>query len=84
MRVTLSAYSILRELLPPNSGGKVEVEMKEEDTLRSLLKKFGIPMETACAVNGKIQRELDIPLREGDQVSVFRAGSGGNKRFNSK
>jgi sulfur carrier protein ThiS len=77
MRITLTAYSILRDMLPPESGGKVEVELTEGATLRALLEKVGIPKEAACAINGTIQRDHDVLLHESDKVSAFRPGSGG-------
>ena len=77
MHVTLTAYSILKELLPPSSGGKLELELKAGATLRTLLEQVGIPKEAACAVNGTIQRDMEILLHDGDEVSVFRPGSGG-------
>lgn len=81
MHVTLTAYSILREALPPDSGGKLELELKAGTTLRTLLEQIGIPREAACAINGTIQRDSDILLHDGDQVSVFRPGSGGTERM---
>ncbi len=77
MQVTVTAYSILRDVLPPESGGKVMVELHAGATLRSLLEKVGLPREAACAINGTIQRDHDYILKEGDRVSVFRPGSGG-------
>lgn len=79
MHVTLTAYSILRDALPPGSEGKLEVEVEEGVTLRSLLDQVGISGEVACAINGTIQRDMDTLLHEGDQVSVFRPGSGGTE-----
>jgi sulfur carrier protein ThiS len=79
MHVTLTAYSILRDALPPDSGGKLEVEVKVGATLQTLLEQVGIPGEAACAINGTIQRDSDTLLHEGDQVSVFRPGSGGEE-----
>jgi len=80
MHVTLTAYSILRDALPPGSGGKLDVEVKEGSTLLTLLEQVGMPREAACAINGMIQRDPDFPLQDGDQVSVFRPGSGGMGR----
>ena len=77
MRVILTAYSILRDMFPKETGGKMEVELPAGATLRSLLEKLKIPRGAACAVNGTIQRDPDFPLHEGDVVSVFRPGSGG-------
>lgn len=77
MHVTLTAYSIMKELLPPGSGGKLELDLKAGSTLRTLLEQAGMPKEAACAVNGSIQRNVETLLHEGDQVSVFRPGSGG-------
>jgi sulfur carrier protein ThiS len=81
MHVTITAYSVLRDILPPESGGKVEVELQAGATLRSLLEKVGIPREAACAINGTIQRDPDFPLHDGDKVSAFRPGSGGMERL---
>ena len=77
MRVTLTAYSILRDMFPKETGGKMEVELPAGATLRSLVEKLGIPREAACAINGTIQRDPDFPLHEGDAISAFRPGSGG-------
>lgn len=77
MHITLTAYSILRESLPDAPGGKLEVELPGGATIADLLVEVGLPKETACAVNDSIQRDPTTRLRDGDRVSVFRPGSGG-------
>ena len=77
VHITLTAYSVLREKLPPGSTGKVHVEFPEGSLLADLLATYDLPLETACSINGSIERNLQTMLREGDNVAVFRPGAGG-------
>jgi sulfur carrier protein ThiS len=77
VHITLTAYSVLREKLPPGSAGKVSVEFPEGSSLADLLATYDLPLETACSINGSIERNRKTVLREGDHVAVFRPGAGG-------
>ncbi len=77
MHILLTAYSVLRDKLPPDSAGKMDVEFPEGSSLADLLARFDLPLETACSINGSIERNPQTILQDGDSVAIFRPGAGG-------
>lgn len=77
MHITLKAYSVLREKLPPGSTGTLDVEFPAGSSLADLLARFDLPKETACSINGSIVRDQKTILHESDSIAVFRSAAGG-------
>ncbi len=77
IRVSVRLYNRLQLLLPPEMGGKTELELPEGSTLGEVFGALGLPRPFPIAVNGVIEPNLDRTLEEGDSVSVFAPASGG-------
>lgn len=77
MRIRVVLHSVLREKLPPETGGRIELEIAEGGTILDLMRRLSLPEHSVCAVNGQIERSLQRVLQEGDEVRFFRAGAGG-------
>lgn len=79
IEVKVRVYAGLRLHLPGLPlGHSLTVQLRPEATIAELLMQMGIsPLETkSCFVNG-IRRELDCPLREGDEIAAFPPIGGG-------
>jgi hypothetical protein len=77
MNVRVVLHSYLREKLPPEAKGRTLIELTEGATAGILFERLGLPEHVAWSVNGVIQRERGLVLRDGDEVRVFRQGAGG-------
>jgi sulfur carrier protein ThiS len=77
MKVHLQLYSILREKLPPEANGKVFLQLEEGATIDSILKEFYITRRVVVSVNGEHEPDKSRQLRDGDQIKIFSAISGG-------
>jgi thiamine biosynthesis protein ThiS len=77
LKIHLQFYSILREKLPPEAKGKVFLQLEEGATIESILKKFDITRRVVVSVNGEYEPDKSRQLRDGDQIKIFSAISGG-------
>ncbi len=77
MLVRVVLHSYLREKLPPEARGRAEIELPDGSTAGDLFRLLDLPTAVAWAVNGRLERNLSVPLTEGDEVRVFRQGAGG-------
>jgi sulfur carrier protein ThiS len=77
LKVHLQLYSILREKLPPESKGKVTLQLEEGATLEAILKEFDITRRVVIGVNGDHEPDKSRQLRDGDHVKIFSSISGG-------
>ena len=77
MRIRVILHSYLREKLPPEAKGRAEVELPEAATVADLFARLDLPLQVAWSLNEQLQRDLSLPLRNGDEVRVFRQGAGG-------
>ncbi|GAP15824.1 sulfur transfer protein [Longilinea arvoryzae] len=77
MRIRVILYSYLREKLPVESNGRVELELPEGSPAAALFEQLGLPGQVAWAVNGIARRDFNLILHDGDEVRVFRPGAGG-------
>jgi hypothetical protein len=77
MQVKVILHSVLREKLPPEAKGRVILDLLEGVTVGQLFQQLDLPNHAAWALNGSLQRDLNITLQHGDEVRVFRQGAGG-------
>jgi len=77
LKVHLQLYSILREKLPPETKGKVILQLEEGATIDSILQEFDIERRVVVSVNGKYEPDTSRQLRDGDQIKIFAGISGG-------
>lgn len=77
MRVCVILHSYLREKLPLENRGRAEIALPEGSTAADLFRLLDLPESAAWAINGRLERDLNIPLGDGDEIRVFRQGAGG-------
>ncbi|NMB68399.1 MAG: hypothetical protein GYA20_06525 [Chloroflexi bacterium] len=77
MRIQVILYSYLRERLPAEANGRVEMELPDGSPVAAVFERLDLPRQVAWAVNGTAQRDFGLVLRDGDEVRVFRQGAGG-------
>lgn len=77
MRVKVILHSVLREKLPPETKGRVEIALPDGASVGQLFDSLDLPIHVSWALNGSLQRDRQIVLRSGDEVRVFRQGAGG-------
>ena len=77
MRIRVVLHSYFREKLPPENRGRAEIALPEGSTAADLFRLLGLPAGAAWGINGRLERDLNTPLADGDEVRVFRQGAGG-------
>jgi len=70
-------HAILRDKLPPEARGKVDIVMPEDSTIGDVIVRLDLPPGCLCAVNEQIEKKFDTKLKDGDVLRFFRASSGG-------
>lgn len=77
MKIGVTLYGPYRELVPKEAHGKTEVEAPLELRLKDIPTRLGIGEGAIYAVNGQMERDLERPLQDGDQVQILRPIGGG-------
>ena len=76
MRIRVTLHSVLRHRLPPEAGGKTELDLPEGSTLSDIAMRLQMT-DMVYAIGGSVERNWTRPLRDNDEVDVFvRAGGG--------
>lgn len=78
IHVRVILHSVLRDLLPPETGGRTDLLLEDGSDLLELYQQLVVPRQAVAAVNGEIVRDLTRELQDGDEVRFFRAGAGGS------
>jgi sulfur carrier protein ThiS len=77
VQVKVVLFSVFREKLPRENRGRTTVELPENSTLKELLAKLEINISATCSVNGQLEYDQTIRLKDGDEVQIFRPVGGG-------
>ena len=77
MEIHLQLYSVLREKLPSDAKGRTVMQLDEGATLADLINELDIKLKVVISVNGDHEPDKSRQLRDGDQVRIFSAISGG-------
>ena len=77
MQVTVILHSYLRDRFPPENKGRKLLDIAEGSTVTDLIEILGIPRSVVCAVNQQIERDLNRPLKTGDEIQFLRQSTGG-------
>lgn len=77
MRIRVILYSYLRERLPADTSGRVELSLPEGSPAAVVFEQLELPRQVAWVVNGIAQHDFSLLLHDGDEVRVFRQGAGG-------
>ena len=70
-------HSYLREKLPPQAKGRADLPLPIGSSIADAFAALGIGPGVAWSLNGKLERDQAIILQDGDELRVFRQGSGG-------
>lgn len=77
MQIKVVLFSTFRSLLPPEKRGRTTLEMPEGSTIKDVLATLGINILALVSLNGKIERDFERVLQDGDEVQLFRPVGGG-------
>jgi len=77
IKVSVILHSFLKELLPPETGGRTILELQDEQDIASVISLLKIPPSAVAALNGSIAREHTVVLHDGDELRFLRPGAGG-------
>jgi hypothetical protein len=77
MKCKVILYSTLREKLPPENNGSIELTFLEGYSISDVVNQLNLSGVFLCAINGAIERDTRIPIHDGDELRFFRPGSGG-------
>jgi hypothetical protein len=77
MRVSVTLHSYLRDLLPPEAKGVTTLELPEGARVRDVVDRLKLPAYAIFALNERMERDRELPLKDGDALRFLRAGAGG-------
>ena len=77
IKVSVILHSYLRELLPPETGGRTILELQDEQDVASVIELLNVPPAAVAALNGSIVRDHATVLHNGDELRFLRPGGGG-------
>jgi sulfur carrier protein ThiS len=77
MKFRVILYSTLREKLPAELQGRIELDLPNGCTIHDVVKYLDLSGVFICAVNGQVNRNLSRQVKENDELRFFRPGSGG-------
>ncbi len=80
MKFTVILYSTLREKLPAEKQGRIELDLPDGCAIEDIVKQLDLSGVFICAVNGQVERNMGRQIRESDELRFFRPGSGGSNR----
>jgi len=75
--IHLILHSYLREKLPAEARGRADLPLPEGSRVADVFASLGIAGGVAWSLNGKLERDTSLALNDGDELRVFRQGSGG-------
>lgn len=75
--IRLILHSYLRQKLPPEAKGRADLPLPEGSRVADVFDTLGIIGGVAWSLNGKLERDTAITLSDGDELRIFRQGSGG-------
>jgi sulfur carrier protein ThiS len=77
VKISVILHSYLRELLPPEARGATTLELPEGAKVRDVVAMLKLPEYAIFALNERLERDRELPLKDGDSLRFLRAGAGG-------
>jgi sulfur carrier protein ThiS len=77
MRVSVVLHSFLRDLLPPEAKGATTLELPEGARVKDVMAQLKLPGYVVFALNERLEKDRELPLKDGDALRFLRAGAGG-------
>lgn len=78
MRFKVILYSTLRDKLPAENQGGIELDLPDGCTISDVIVQLNLSPPFLCAVNGQIERNTQRLIQDKDELRFFRPGSGGS------
>jgi hypothetical protein len=78
VKINVILYSTLREKLPPENNGHIELTLSDDYTISDVVHQLDLTGTFLCAINGAIERDMRTLIHDGDELRFFRPGSGGS------
>jgi sulfur carrier protein ThiS len=78
MKFKVILYSTLREKLPPENNGCIELELPVGSTIYDAVQQLGLVDPFLCAINGEVEQNMKRSIHDKDELRFFRPGSGGS------
>lgn len=78
MNCKIILYAILRDKLPPEAHGRVNIDMPNGSTIGDVITKLDLPIDCICTVNEQIEKDMDRIVKDGDTLRFFLPSSGGS------
>ena len=79
LEIQLRLYGVLRDKLPPDDHGQAVLKVPEGTTIADVLAKFDISGHFHVSINEDMVEDWQTPLKNGDEVDVFRPSAGGER-----
>ena len=79
MKVTVVCFGAMHDFLPDPSSGRIELELTQEGTVRSVVGALGAPegLIHSVLVDG-LRSDLDRALHDGAEVTLMPPFAGGS------
>ena len=77
MKIHVILHSYLRDKLPLSAKGRAYLDFPQGAVVADVFLRLEIPTHVAWSLNGKLERNTGLALNEGDEIRIFRQGSGG-------
>ncbi|MFN2105102.1 MAG: aldehyde ferredoxin oxidoreductase C-terminal domain-containing protein [Candidatus Promineifilaceae bacterium] len=79
LEIQVRLFGVLREKLSPDDHGQAVLKVPEGTTVADVLASFDISGHFHVSVNEDMVEDWQTPLKDGDEVDVFRPSAGGTE-----
>ena len=77
MKIKVRLHGALRDKLPPETKGRIVLDVPEETAVAHIPALFKLKTHIQIAVNDEIIENLETHLHDGDEIDIFRPAAGG-------
>jgi sulfur carrier protein ThiS len=77
LKFNIILHSILREKLPPEAHGHMELDLPDGSTIADVAKSLELPEPFIWVVNGELNSDITRKIQDGDELRFLRPSSGG-------
>ena len=79
MNCKVILYAILRDKVPPEAQGRINIDMPDGSMIRDIITKLDLPIDCICTINEHIEKDIDRRVQDGDTLRFFLPSSGGSR-----
>jgi hypothetical protein len=77
MKVSIVLHSFLREALPPEAKGRATLDLPDGARVQDVVDRLKLPDHALFALNDQLEKDRQLPLKDGDALRFLRSGAGG-------